>query len=75
MATVTISIKRQNGVNLTATSTDIDDSQVIEIAMMLGALVFDSASNPLTAETIEPPEQEPQSLPVPVPQEVLNMQP
>ena len=74
MATVTISIKRQNGVNLTATSTDIDDSQIIEIAMMLGALVFDSASNPLTDGSVEPPEDDPGTLPVPVPQEVRDMQ-
>lgn len=54
MASVTITIKRQNGVNITATSTDINDDAVIEIAMMLGALVFDSASTPLTSETEEP---------------------
>ena len=69
MATVTINIKRQNGVNLTATSSDIDDDAVIEIAMMLGALVFDSASSPLPAE----PEPESESIPVPIPQEVLDI--
>lgn len=70
MATVTINIKRKNGVNLTATSTDIDDDQIIEIAMMLGALVFDSASNPLPPEVVEDPE--PEMLPVPMPQEALD---
>ena len=70
MATVTINIKRQNGVNLTATSADIDDEAVIEIAMMLGALVFDSASSPLPAE----PEPEPEVMPVPIPQEVIDLE-
>lgn len=71
MATVTINIKRQNGVNLTATSSDIDDEAVIEIAMMLGALVFDSASSPLP----EVPEPDPEENlpPVPVPQEVTDL--
>lgn len=70
MATVTITVKRQNGVNLTATSTDIDDNAVIEIAMMLGALVFDSASTPLVEDALD---VEPEPMPVPVPQEVLDI--
>ena len=71
MADVTINIKRKNGVNISATSTDIDDNAVIEIAMMLGALVFDAASNPLTEATTEVPEVE--HLPVPMSPEVMDI--
>lgn len=42
MATVSFSIARDNGVVLNATS-NIPDEQVIDMAAMIGAMIFDSS--------------------------------
>ena len=70
MATITVSVRRDNGVNIQATSADIDDNAVIDLAMMLGALVFDSVSNPLAEpeDAVEVPVSVPAgTIPIPVP--------
>ena len=42
MAQVSISIVRENGIVMNA-SADVDDAAVIDIAGMLGAMVFDAS--------------------------------
>ena len=43
MAEVNVSIRRDNGMNVSA-SAEVDDMFVVEIASMLGAMLFDAAT-------------------------------
>lgn len=45
MARVSLTIQRDNGVTVSANG-DVDDALVADIAMTLGAILFDASSNP-----------------------------
>lgn len=52
MADVSITIRRNNGVNITATSV-IEDALVVDMASTLAALMFDAATTPTEAPAPE----------------------
>ena len=43
MAEVNVTIRRDNGMNVSATG-QVDDAMVVDIASMLGAMLFDAAT-------------------------------
>lgn len=54
MATVSVTIRRPNGVDIVA-SGDVDDALVVDIASTLGAILFDASTAPATTTTTTDP--------------------
>ena len=53
MASINISIQRDNGTTVTGGAT-VDDELLVDITAMLGSLIFDSVSSPTPANPPTP---------------------
>lgn len=48
MANINISVTRDNGTTITGSAT-VEDSLLVDITSMLGSMIFDAVSSPITS--------------------------